>query len=73
MYAWTCPFVYLQGLGPAPKWCAFLDNLTEELEDSSHSTVYDDYKFVTKFELENLGKRKSNELNNETHIVRIEK
>ncbi|KAK2502206.1 hypothetical protein MC885_018895 [Smutsia gigantea] len=42
-------------LGPAPKWCSFLDNLTEELEENPESTVYDDYKFVTKKDLENLG------------------
>lgn len=41
--------------GPAPKWCAFLDNLTEELESSASQTVYDDYKFITKQELESLG------------------
>ncbi|XP_038057332.1 nucleolar protein 10-like [Patiria miniata] len=46
---------FVPSLGPAPKWCAFLDNLTEELEDSPNSTVYDDYKFVTRTELENLG------------------
>ncbi|XP_033645409.1 nucleolar protein 10-like [Asterias rubens] len=46
---------FIPSLGPAPKWCAFLDNLTEELEDSTNSTIYDDYKFVTKAELENLG------------------
>ncbi|CAH7300918.1 Nol10 [Phodopus roborovskii] len=42
-------------LGPAPRWCSFLDNLTEELEENPESTVYDDYKFVTKKDLENLG------------------
>uniref|UniRef100_A0A3B4XM46 Nucleolar protein 10 n=1 Tax=Seriola lalandi dorsalis TaxID=1841481 RepID=A0A3B4XM46_SERLL len=42
-------------LGPAPRWCSFLDNLTEELEESPESTVYDDYKFVTRKDLENLG------------------
>ncbi|XP_025952985.1 nucleolar protein 10 isoform X2 [Dromaius novaehollandiae] len=42
-------------LGPAPKWCSFLDNLTEELEENPDSTVYDDYKFVTRKDLENLG------------------
>ncbi|KAJ7414431.1 Nucleolar protein 10 [Willisornis vidua] len=42
-------------LGPAPKWCSFLDNLTEELEENPESTVYDDYKFVTRKDLENLG------------------
>lgn len=44
-----------QSLGPAPKWCGFLDNLTEELEETVMETVYDDYKFVTKKELEDLG------------------
>ncbi|KAJ0181823.1 hypothetical protein K1T71_002545 [Dendrolimus kikuchii] len=46
---------YIPSLGPAPRWCAFLDNLTDELESSSVQTVYDDYKFVTKQELESLG------------------
>lgn len=46
-----------QVLGPAPRWCSFLDNLTEELEENPESTVYDDYKFVTKKDLENLGKK----------------
>lgn len=44
-----------QALGPAPRWCSFLDSLTEELEESPESTVYDDYKFVTRKDLENLG------------------
>ncbi|XP_046676554.1 nucleolar protein 10 [Homalodisca vitripennis] len=46
---------YIPSLGPAPKWCGFLDNLTEELEETVMETVYDDYKFVTKNELEDLG------------------
>uniref|UniRef100_A0A4W5PL36 Nucleolar protein 10 n=1 Tax=Hucho hucho TaxID=62062 RepID=A0A4W5PL36_9TELE len=46
---------YIPALGPAPRWCSFLDNLTEELEESPESTVYDDYKFVTRKDLENLG------------------
>lgn len=46
---------YLPSLGPAPKWASFLDNLTEELEESNAETVYDDYKFVTKHELVDLG------------------
>jgi len=41
--------------GPAPRWCAFLDSLTEELEENKGETVYDDYKFVTRPELEDLG------------------
>ncbi|KAM5263359.1 nucleolar protein 10 isoform 3-T3 [Ctenodactylus gundi] len=46
---------YIPVLGPAPRWCSFLDNLTEELEENPETTVYDDYKFVTKKDLENLG------------------
>lgn len=46
---------YIPSLGPAPRWCSFLDNLTEELEETHQDTVYDDYKFVTHKELENLG------------------
>ncbi|KAL7988055.1 hypothetical protein Chor_006974 [Crotalus horridus] len=46
---------YIPVLGPAPKWCSFLDNLTEELEENPETTVYDDYKFVTRKDLDNLG------------------
>lgn len=45
----------VQSLGSAPKWCSFLDSLTEELEEDPEPTVYDDYKFVTTKDLENLG------------------
>lgn len=48
-------FVNVQSLGPAPKWCGFLDALVEELEETKKETVYDDYKFVTRNELEELG------------------
>lgn len=46
---------YIPSLGPAPRWCSFLDSLTEELEESMVDTVYDDYKFLTTKELETLG------------------
>ena len=46
---------YIPALGTAPKWCSFLDNLTEELEENSDTIVYDDYKFVTRKELDDLG------------------
>ena len=45
---------YIPSLGPAPKWCPFLDNLTEELEEAPAS-MYDDYKFVARKELAALG------------------
>ena len=46
---------YIPSMGPAPKWCSFLDNITEEIEESQVTNVYDDYKFVTRQELEDLG------------------
>lgn len=46
---------YIPSLGPAPRWCSFLDNLTEEIESETVQNIYDDYKFVTKQELEELG------------------
>ena len=48
---------YIPSLGPAPKWCSFLDNLTEELEESEVTEVYDDYKFVTRAQIDDLGER----------------
>lgn len=45
-------------LGPAPRWCTYLDSLTEELEETSienGGSVYEDYKFITKVEVEELG------------------
>lgn len=41
-------------MGPAPKWCTFLEQLTEELEESKQTTLYEDYKFLTPIELEKL-------------------
>ncbi|PAV76009.1 hypothetical protein WR25_03989 isoform A [Diploscapter pachys] len=43
-------------LGPAPKWCSYLESVTEELEAAQEeSAVYDDYMFVTKEQLDELG------------------
>jgi len=46
---------YIPQLGPAPRWCSFLENLTEELEDQTTRTAYEDYKFVDRSELATLG------------------
>lgn len=46
---------FIPSLGPAPRWCSSLDGMTEELEEKEESSVYDDYKFVTRTELESLG------------------
>ncbi|KAF2069004.1 hypothetical protein CYY_009680 [Polysphondylium violaceum] len=45
---------YVPNLGPAPRWCSFLDNLTEELEEDKQ-LVYEDYKFITRDEVEKYG------------------
>jgi ribosome biogenesis protein ENP2 len=45
---------FIPSLGPAPKFCSFLDNLTEEMEETNTSSVYDEYKFLTMEELEKL-------------------
>ena len=42
---------YVPQLGPAPRWCSFLDNIKEELEDQTIRNVYEDYKFVERDEL----------------------
>jgi ribosome biogenesis protein ENP2 len=46
-----CMSYFIPSLGPAPKWCSFLENLTEEMEEDQQG-IYEDYKFVTKEELE---------------------
>jgi len=46
---------FIPSLGPAPRWCTSLDGMTEELEEKADTSVYDDYKFVTRLELEELG------------------
>jgi ribosome biogenesis protein ENP2 len=58
---------FIPQLGPAPKWCGFLDNLVEEMAEdgdadpnafnaakSSVGEVYDNYKFVDQKELREL-------------------
>lgn len=62
MQAFYCP-----ALGSAPRWCSFLDNITEELEEKDRSeeaidasgegvgNIYEDYKFLTRSEIDALG------------------
>eukprot|EP00249_Psilotum_nudum_P016209 c25719_g1_i1 orf=861-2126(+) len=45
---------FIPSLGPAPRWISYLENLTEELEEGGQSTIYEDFKFVTKEDLEKL-------------------
>jgi ribosome biogenesis protein ENP2 len=46
---------FVPGIGPAPKWASFLENITEELEEAKNYSVYEDYKFLTMTDLEQLG------------------
>lgn len=48
---------YIPQLGPAPKWCSFLDNVTEEMQDHQGGGIsnYQDFKFVERSELATLG------------------
>ena len=60
---------FIPQLGPAPRWCSFLDNLVEEMAEdasdpnafttgtggiASKGEVYDNYKFLTNAQLETL-------------------
>ena len=55
---------FIPQLGPAPKWCSFLDNLVEEMaedpddpnafQSQKAGEVYDNYKFLTMQQLETL-------------------
>ena len=45
---------FIPELGPAPRWCSFLDNLVEDMEENETDTIYDDYKFVTVEEVTKL-------------------
>ena len=55
---------FIPQLGPAPKWCAFLDNIVEEMAEdpndpnafgnTSSGAVYDNFKFLTLPQLKQL-------------------
>lgn len=45
---------FIPQLGPAPKWCGFLDNMVEEMAEETSRETYDNYKFLTLAELKAL-------------------
>lgn len=51
---------YIPNLGPAPRWCSFLDSITEELEEKPSDSVYSNYRFITKADVKKL---------NLTHLI----
>jgi len=46
---------YAPTLGPVPNWCAHLEALTEEMEETEGVSQYDDYRFVSREQLEDWG------------------
>uniref|UniRef100_A0A7E4VEQ6 Nucleolar protein 10 n=1 Tax=Panagrellus redivivus TaxID=6233 RepID=A0A7E4VEQ6_PANRE len=46
---------FVPNIGPAPKWCYHLESIVDELDNVDAPQVYDDYKFVTKDILEEIG------------------
>ncbi|KAL7069556.1 hypothetical protein ACR3K2_01540 [Cryptosporidium serpentis] len=54
---------YVPTLGVAPRWCSFLDSITEELEEEhlknnskiNNSQLYDEYQFITNNQLREWG------------------
>ena len=38
---------FVPALDNAPKWCPFVENITEELEEQNTELVYDEYKFLS--------------------------
>ena len=45
---------FLPALDSAPKWCHYIENVTEELEEEFIDKVYDEFKFVSYEDLEKL-------------------
>ena len=43
---------FIPALGVAPKWCSFIENMTEELEEKQTETIYNEYKFLTREEVD---------------------
>ncbi|KAJ0077949.1 hypothetical protein Patl1_37118 [Pistacia atlantica] len=48
------PAYFIPDLGPSPKWFAPMENMTEEVEEVGQTTIYDNYKFLTREDLEKL-------------------
>ncbi|KAJ4716803.1 Nucleolar protein 10-like [Melia azedarach] len=48
------PSYFIPDLGPTPKWCSPMESMTEELEEGGQTTIYDNFKFLTREDLEKL-------------------
>ena len=45
---------FIPSVGPAPAFCSFLENITEELEETKDYNLYEDYKFLTMNDLQQI-------------------
>ncbi|CCD24692.1 ribosome biosynthesis protein ENP2 NDAI_0D03780 [Naumovozyma dairenensis CBS 421] len=45
---------YIPNLGPSPRWCSFLDSITEELEEKPSDSIYSNYRFITRTDVKKL-------------------
>lgn len=45
---------FIPQLGPAPKWCAFLGDIVEDMAEKAPAETFDNYKFLTLPELKQL-------------------
>lgn len=45
---------FIPALGKAPKWCSFIENLTEEMEENSskNNNIYQEYRFLSEEDLD---------------------
>lgn len=50
---------FIPSIGPAPKFCSFLDNIVEQLQEKEKSRedtdLYDNFKFLTRTEMDTIG------------------
>jgi len=47
---------YLPAIGPAPRWCSYVDTITEEMEQTQDvGTAFSNLKFVSRDDIETMG------------------
>lgn len=53
---------FIPALGKAPKWCSFIENLTEEMEETNlkNNNIYQEYRFLSEEDLNEI---------NATHMI----
>ena len=45
---------FIPSVGPAPAFCSFLENITEELEETKDYNLYEDFKFLSMNDLQQI-------------------